>query len=327
MAVVTNIDLRAIISVLFGQFSQIEAAYIFGSRRYKSGSTRSDIDILLTTSDHLKPSDLRDFTVKHCKSLDLFILEHGKAVSVANESYVTAENNDALVAKLNAKLIYDRDNGSSNYLDKLASIQLDERFEERGMTVMPNGPADGLEVNALVKFFDRAEKNNLPVKPYLGADINEACDMIIDVIKRLESANKSVTRYGAPKTGWTNNLSSEYDFQNLFWITVKPWLAGLAREEVAITYDGQEKKSDFSLFSSQVIFEFKYIKSDGDKRAVVKTLRGLGDFYKQHRNVGIVIFVIFVKKGIDIDKHRWEEDFSYISTTPSVKTVVVQYGA
>ncbi|GLO63895.1 hypothetical protein MACH09_44030 [Vibrio sp. MACH09] len=327
MAVVTNIDLRAIISVLFGQFNQIEAAYIFGSRRFESGSTRSDIDILLTTSDHLKPSDLRDFTVKHCKSLDLFILENGKAVSVANESYVTAENNDALVTKLNAKLIYDRDNGSSNYLDELASIQLDERFEERGMTVMPNGPAEGLEVNALVKFFERAERNNLPVKPYLGADINEACDMVIDVIKRLESANESVTGYGAAKTGWTNNLSSEYDFQNLFWITVKPWLPSLAREEVAITYDGQEKKSDFSLFSSQVIFEFKYIKSDGDKRAVVKTLSGLGEFYKQHRNVGLVIFVIFVKKGIDIDKHRWEEGFSYISSSPSVKTVVVQYGA
>jgi predicted nucleotidyltransferase len=321
---VTNIDLKAIISVLFGTFKQIESAYIFGSRRYESGSTRSDIDILLTVSAHLKPSELRSFTMKYCKSLDLFILENGKAVSVANESYITAEDSKALISKLNAELLYDRDNQSSEYLNNLANIKIDERFSDRGMTVMPNGPADGLEANALVKIFERAERNYLPIKPYIGTNLDEASDMLIDVIRRLNDANKSVTGYGQARTGWTNNLSSEYDFQNLFWITVKPWLPNLAREEVAITYDGQDKKSDFSLFSSRLIIEFKYVGDSGDKRETVKTLSGLSDFYRQHKNVGLLLFVIFVDEAVELDDHRWEEDYSYLSQSPTVRTIVVR---
>jgi predicted nucleotidyltransferase len=38
-------DLEAIIKILAGKFDEIQSIYIFGSRHFETGSTRSDIDI------------------------------------------------------------------------------------------------------------------------------------------------------------------------------------------------------------------------------------------------------------------------------------------
>lgn len=316
-------DLEAIIKILAGKFDEIQSVYIFGSRRFETGSTRSDIDILLTTKKFIAPAKLRDFTLEHSTALDLFILENGRATSVANESFIEADTNENLIKSVNAVLLYDKDSGISAELTKRKKIEVDKRINHQ-LTSLPNGTAEYFEISALKKYFKAAKQNGLTAKPYLGVSTEEASEFIIEIIRRLTTANRTVTNHGQAKTGWTRNLQSEYDFQNLFWITVKPWLPVLSREQTAITYDGNKKNSDFSLFNDQLVLELKHIKDDGDKRETVKTLEGLKTFYTLHPNIRRLIFAILVDKTVDLDDKKWEADFSYPDNTPSVLTIIVR---
>ena len=316
-------DLEAIIKILAGKFPDIESVYLFGSRRFETGSSRSDIDILITTSNRIKPSLLRDFTLEHSTALDLFILENGRATSVANESYIEANNNDELVKSVNAVMLYDRTTGTSAELVKRKQVEVDKRINHE-LTSLPNGTAEYFEISALKKYFKRANENGLTVKPYIGSSTEEASEFVIEILKGLIPSAHSVTNHGQAKTGWTKNLNDEYDFQNLFWIVVKPWLPNLSREDVELKFDGQEKRSDFNLFNSQLVIELKHIKNDGDKRAIVKTLSGLKDFYVQHPNIRTLIFGILVDETVDLDDRKWESDFSFLENTPKVKTIVIR---
>lgn len=316
-------DLEAIIKILAGKFAEIDSIYLFGSRGYETGSTRSDIDILLTTSARIQPAKLRDFTLEHSTALDLFLLDDGKAISVANESFLQAKDNDELIKRVDAVLLYDRHSGSSAELQRRKKIEVDKRINHT-LTSLPNGTAEYWEVSALQKYFKAARQNGLTVKPYLGVSTEEASEFLISVIRSLTDTNKNVTNHGQAKTGWTKNLQSEYDFQNLFWITVKPWLPNLSREQTAIIYDGNKKQSDFSLFNDQLVLELKHIKDDGDKRETVKTLEGLKTFYTLHPNIRRLIFAILVDKTVDLDDKKWEADFSYHDNKPSVVTVIIR---
>jgi hypothetical protein len=129
---------------------------------------------------------------------------------------------------------------------------------------------------------------------------------------------------GLAKTGWTVNLASEYDCQNLFFTVLKPWLPSLGREEIAVRYDGQSKLSDFSLFDGKMIIEMKFIDSSGKKNEVVKTLAGLSSFYAHNANVGALLFVIFVTHDVAVDEPKWESDFSFDTHHPFVRALVVR---
>lgn len=316
-------DLEAIIKILAGTFPQIESVHLFGSRGYETGSTRSDIDILLITSERIKPAKVRDFTIEYCTALDIFLVDDGKAVSVANESYLEAKTTEELIKRLDAVLMYDRRNGSSAELLRRKKMEVDKRVEYK-LTSLPNGSGENWQVNALQKYFKAARENGLTVKPYLGLSSEEASDVIISIIRNLIQVTKNVSNHGQAKTGWTANIQSEYDFQNLFWITVKPWLPNLSREQAVIIYNGNKKISDFSLFNDQLIFEFKHIKDEADKRETGKTLEGLKTFYTLHPNIRRLVFAILVDKIVDLDDKKWEADFSYLHTTPSVVTVIVR---
>ncbi|MFC1481562.1 nucleotidyltransferase domain-containing protein [Candidatus Neomarinimicrobiota bacterium] len=95
-------DLAVIADNLASEFPAIEALYLFGSRRFRTNSIRSDVDILVVCSDRLKPSDLRAFSQAHCQALDFFIVENGRAISTQNESFIEAESFDDLIKTLQA---------------------------------------------------------------------------------------------------------------------------------------------------------------------------------------------------------------------------------
>jgi len=316
-------EIEAAIKILAGKFQHIQSIYLFGSRRFNTGSSRSDIDILITTSSYIKPSKLRDFIIQFNTALDIFVLENCRATSIANDSYIEAENDKKLIDTLNAVLLYDKDTGVSQYLKDLKNFEIDKR-QDLPLTSLPNESVEVQEIRALKKVFEYASDNALPIKPYLGKDINEASECIIEIIRSLISSANTVSNNGQAKLGWTKNLKNEYDFQNLFWITVKPWLPNLSRETVTIKYDNQEKYCDFSLFDNQLIIEFKHITSNGKKAEVVKTLEGLKQFYKQHPNVRVLIFAILVEQNVDLDERKWEVDFSYTAKSPKVKNIIVR---
>jgi Nucleotidyltransferase domain len=103
-------DLRELTRALTEAFPQIEALYLFGSRRYRTGSPRSDVDILVGLGKdlHIRPQELRAFSSDYCRALDLFVAEGGKAVSCANESHVRADSFPELVARLEAICFWNR---------------------------------------------------------------------------------------------------------------------------------------------------------------------------------------------------------------------------
>ena len=68
----------------------------------------------------------------------------------------------------------------------------------------------------------------------------------------------------------------------------------------------------------------KHVKDGNTKAAVVKTLKGLEDFYKNHSNVRVLLFCILVEQNVELDDARWEADFSYAAKTPKVLTTVIR---
>lgn len=279
--------------------------------------------MLLEINKYIKPSLLRDFTLEHSTALDLFSLENGRAISAANDSFIQASSSKQLIHELNAILLYERGRGSSSELEELKNISLDRSVSHK-LTSLPNTGKEAYEVQALKKYFQRARENGLTAKPYIGLDTGEAAEFLITVMKNMIGSCQKVTNHGSAASGWTASLKNEYDFQNLFWITVKPWLPQLAREGVEIIYDNNKKQSDFSLFQNQLVIEMKHIKDDNDKRSIVKTLDGLKSFYLQHPNIRVLVFAIFVENNVELDDRKWEADFSYDEYTPSVKAVVIR---
>lgn len=106
-----EVDLGEIADLLTKQFTSISALYLFGSRVYGTGSMRSDIDVLVETTSNIKPADMRKFIDEHCKALDLFIINNGKAISVQNESYVEEDNLQELLTSLKAQKFWQKDRG------------------------------------------------------------------------------------------------------------------------------------------------------------------------------------------------------------------------
>jgi len=106
-------SLRNIIIDLTTKFDGIAEIYIFGSRRHRTMSTRSDLDLLLRADHEVQPEDVRDFALEQCPVLDFFFVDRGIATSCANGSKVKARSNRDLVYRLDAIKIWDRVAGFS----------------------------------------------------------------------------------------------------------------------------------------------------------------------------------------------------------------------
>lgn len=106
------IDLGDIADSLVEMFPDIKGLYIFGSRAFGTGSTRSDIDILVEYDNHIRPAKMREFIEWQCKALDLFLIDkNNKAISTQNESYVQEDTFENLISKLNAKKFWEKGKG------------------------------------------------------------------------------------------------------------------------------------------------------------------------------------------------------------------------
>jgi len=271
----------------------------------------------------IKASDLRDFAAIHCAPLDLFLCTDARATSASNDSYVFAGDFNTLITKLDAQLLWTRDAGFADFAFKASG---DWTFE---VSMLVNFAASVLPDAALGETtwqykMQKVETLNLPVQPYIGDSLAKASTQVLEIAKRMIMKPDDLGQRGDAKAGWTVNLQSEYDCQNLFYTVVKPWLPSIGREEVTIYFDGQKKQSDFSLFESQLVIEMKYIDGSGNKREIVKTLDGLSRFYARNANVRGLLFIIYVKDGVKVDDRRWEHDYSTTGTAPWVTTVVIR---
>ena len=85
-------------------------------------STRSDVDLLLVTGNHVTPEDVRDYALQVCPALDFFFVDGGLAVSCANGSKVKARSQKDLIRRLGALKLWDRKTG-------FLEVDVDWKFE------------------------------------------------------------------------------------------------------------------------------------------------------------------------------------------------------
>jgi hypothetical protein len=318
-----NFDLHELADSLGKHFPAIEALYLFGSRRYRTRSSRSDIDVLVKSSAFIKATDLRLFAEKECPALDLFIATGGRAVSCANDSYVEAESLESLIGRLEAVEFWNKATGCLEQADIDWSVAIPLQVEFIAMSVAAGTHAafSYRWSPSVQSFFRQLEAEGIPAQPFMGSDFHELADFLAELTKKAVTASAKLNPRGK---GLSIRLDDEYDFQNLFFLTVKPWLSSLAKEEVTVRYDGQEKSADFNLSKSRVVIELKYVKDANTKGQVVKTLLGLSDFYRMNANVKVLLFGIMVASNVDVDTERWERDYSTEYGDVIVRTFVVK---
>jgi hypothetical protein len=317
-------DLKKLLAELLKQQPGIVAVYLFGSRAYNTGSRRSDCDLLLQVARNAgtKSSDLRNFSITQCPALDFFLCAEARATSCSNDSFVYAASFPELTKKLDAILLWDK---TGSFADFAFPDTGNWEFETAdiahfAMTSLPDAYIGEQSWQAKIR---AVEAQGLPVRPYVGDTLLKAVTSVAEVARRMVFNQSDLGPRGSARAGWTVNLRSEYDCQNLVFTVVKPWFPDLVREEVAISFDGQQKHSDFSLFRGKLIIEMKFIDSNAKKSEVVKTLDGLAMFYKRNANVGCLLMIVFVKAGISIDPMKWEHDYSHKNATTPVLTIVV----
>lgn len=323
--VVVKHDLKKLLAGLLKSQPAVDEIYLFGSRAYNTGSLRSDCDLLVRVSPtrNAKPGEFRDFSQDVCPALDFFLCSDAKAISCLNDSFVFASTFTELVKKLDAVKLWTRDSGFTNFA--FGETGTWEFSTAAGVEFVPTGLSDAyVRTRSWHQIAAAAEAVGLPANPFIGETLPKAISTIISVARKMIFSLGDLGQRGIAKNGWTVNLPSEYECQNLFFTVVKPWLSGLAREQVAVKYDGQEKLSDFSLFDGQLIVEMKFIDADKKKAEVVKTLDGLSRFYSQNPNVRCLLFIIYVKQSVRIDAPKWEADYTFQATTPHVITIVIR---
>ena len=298
----------------------IDAIYLFGSRRFKTDSVRSDIDLFFETSKHIRPSLVRTFIDDHCQALDIFLLLNGKATSVANESYICGEDNVELLKQSNAVKLWSRERG----LEEENSIHWKQMYASHisfFKTALPNARTQ-ISIDGLKR---RLAREGLPTDPVIGEPESEVVERLFRIAEMVaEFKSKDFPGKGSASSSFVVNPSSEYDFQDLFWISTKPWIQSISRESVEIVFDGQKKRSDFNIGGSRMIVELKFAKNTYDKRTIAKTLDGLSRFYSENANVKVLIFIVYARRAANIDRFYWQDRYSNLVETPRVYLKVIQ---
>ena len=174
-------------------------------------------------------------------------------------------------------------------------------------------------------FFSRLKDQGFP-DTFLGNDWVSVCQKLCNIIERsLETPSKFKN---ASRAQNINNssliISSEYDFQNLIHLIIRPWIPSLEAENIAIVFDGNTKNADFSINQNSIIIEAKYIDKNGKKNDVIKTIEGLKSFYKKNSNVKALIFLILVENIVIIDKYKIEDEYNNYNKNPIVHLSILE---
>ena len=104
-------DLAQLADELGEKFQEIRELHLFGSRKFRTGSVRSDVDILVIATSSIQPHKLRKFICENCTALDLFTVSGGRATSCQNESFIKAKTQKELIENLGAEKFWTRTDG------------------------------------------------------------------------------------------------------------------------------------------------------------------------------------------------------------------------
>ena len=235
---IRRINLRDIVSKI-SKIDKIEEIYIFGSRRYETGSLRSDIDILVYAPNGLRYDEVIRIMESE-KALDIFqTTNKNEARSFANDSWIKRRD---VVADLDAQLLWSREIGESPLMDRYKEIQVLRDIDFK-MSFMPM--YSEAENNFYVKYGHNAIFVIMPFRE----ELNKVYEIIKDIF-----ASK----------GYSAIRADEKEFTNDLWENVRVYLE-CCNVAVAV-FD----KNDQDNYNPNVAIEVGYMLSKGNKVCLLK---------------------------------------------------------
>jgi predicted nucleotidyltransferase len=307
------VNLRDVVGSLVGAFGSVEKVYLFGSRRYRTGSTRSDIDLLVLDHDTPQKDILSWRSENEYDAVDVFRTSDG----VTADSPVTGSRlrrPPGLVEALDAELLWTRESGfSEEFVAWEQEVAADVDFM---LTIAGFEPTFGSIAN---RFAAAIAETGIP-STFLGSDWHSVAQALAEIIDRALSVGQVFNSRAGRLTKQAVHPETEYDFQNLIATALRPWIPTLEGETVTVRFAGQHKLVDFGLADNQLLIEAKHITDSSSAGTVIKTLEGLESFYRQHPNVKALLFVLLVEEDVKLDDAVIEAKYSNEHKQPYVLT-------
>lgn len=293
-------NLQEIINEIVNNHNEIEEIYLFGSRGYKTGSMRSDIDLLAITSKPITLAEINEWLPFMFPPVDLFVsYDNTTAISSANGSYISKRGDISLVEQLDGICLWKKDEDfNKEFTDWKQKTLSDIDFK---MSILPSA-AINTQTQTVEELIQEIERQGIKTF-YAGSTWK---DIAISIIKIIETALTKPTKYSRRASSFSFDkikLETEYDFQNFIHILLRPLFPTIEPENSTITIDGSEKKADFGISQNKIIIEAKHIKNVSSEAAVIKTLAGLKDFYSANNNVKCLIFFILYEPDVALDEN------------------------
>lgn len=154
-----DLDVREAVELLAERIPILREIRLFGSRRFRTGSSRSDVD-LLVIGEHLPSASCVAAIARDIDSyLDVFLARGGVAQSAVNESVISQPDLESLVGALDAVVVWQT--GEGWVADQsLSTARVLAGFNPPYTTAAAAGPdplvarVDVLFVSALAKEYD-----------------------------------------------------------------------------------------------------------------------------------------------------------------------------
>jgi hypothetical protein len=220
------IDLRDVLRALVTELPNPLEIWFFGSRAQRSGSKRSDVDLLIVDPDaSLNTAVLMEWLMadeEQRSPLDIFLTrDHRTADSIVNGSALRSSTT-AVAEMVGGLLLWSRDTG----LVEDATIPWVQEFR-LGITykkTLIQVPADFS--SALQLLPKELARMGLPYT-LLGTDWGTVAMRCADILAAAVDATNRLLLRAPTLNRTTTHLSDEYDAQNLFFLALRPWISDI----------------------------------------------------------------------------------------------------
>lgn len=313
-------NLKEIITAIHMHHKEISQIYLFGSRSYKTNSLRSDIDLLAITDMPIADVDINAWLHDEYPPVDLFCsYDSIVAKSVTNGSCISFNPKNPrgykdLPDQLDAKLLWTKEADFSNQYSDWDQRTLNGI--DFPMSIIPSLPVTNSS-EMVNKALASLEASGIKTY-YAGSSLP---DISQSIIKLIEVGLQKPNQYQKKAQKFSFNgitIENEYDFQNLIHFLLRPVFPDIISEPFEIQIDGNKKYADFALIHSKIVIEAKWIDTVSKKADVLKTIKGLSDFYTQNSNIGSLIVVVLYKNSIPLDSVLLDYQFSFEKITPPI---------
>ena len=286
----------------------LKKVYLFGSRAYRTGSLVSDIDLLVVIDKFIPINRVNEVIHSKYPCVDLFwTIDCKYAQSMMNGSVINFNNSKRdykdIIDQLDAIFLWSEEDEYSTSFDEWE--QKSATGVNFPMSIIPSNAnkTEAVNVNEYIEELKRKEI----LTYYAGSSIKEITESIIKIVRNTFNIPSTYQKRAKNFSFDKIKIENEYDFQNLIHFILKPIFSDIETEPFEIKFDGSNKIADFAICDNKIVIEAKWIDSVSKKAEVLKTIEGLGDFYKKNPRIESLIFLLLYDKKVDFNKNKIEE--------------------